>query len=478
MLSTLTKTIGPFSAFVFLFMIVPAHAQESRFDIDTRLTFQYITEDGLDLGTAANDSEDSLSEQLQLLIGADITEEFSAFFHGRAINVDGQSGFDDDTGRTIGTEQAFLEMRELYVTKSNLLGVPPLSLQVGRQRLREDRALWWNSDQDLVRLNYNSTLLSGFLAAGENLSSYRTGRGDDYLQEDQDRFRTLGQISWQYVYNHVLEGRFLYEKDHSSLESAGTVIDINDRDNEDQNLVWFGARAAGSFAQAPLALGKLKYRADVIGVSGEEDIVDSTAGPGLTQRTVTGSRQRDVSAWAFDGTVNLDPASEGGIIFTAGYAFGSGDGDPTSGTNNAFRQSDMQGSSSRIGLERQQQKNYGEVLRPELSNLHILMVGAGYPLTDASDIGVSYFNYQLDENAVRLRSSGISAALNNTDKSVGQAVDLFVNVDVDDELNLKAPYTEDIDFRIVGGSFFPGDAYSPGASGEAFRLFTEVKFRF
>jgi alginate production protein len=193
---------------------------------------------------------------------------------------------------------------------------------------------------------------------------------------------------------------------------------------------------------------------------------------------VTGTDNLDVSAWAFDSGVALAPRMIGSPVFTAGYSFGSGDDDATDGTDNEFRQTDLQGSSSRIGLERQQQKNYGEVLRPELSNIHILTAGVGVPVTEGTDIGLTYFNYHLAEDATSLRSSGISAPMNGTDKDIGQAADVIINVDIDKELDMSSRYVDDIGFRLVLGSFFAGDAYEPNTEDDAYRIFTELRFRF
>ncbi len=455
----------------------PAVAQESgRITIDPRVTLQYDMEDNTDLGTQNLETEHSLSEQFQLIVKGDIADDLVGFFYGRALNIDGDAGFsdeDNDAGDT--AEDAFLELRELFIEKQNLFGVVPLSVRVGRQRVREPRSIWWNSDNDLVRVNYNTTLLNAFIAAGENMTSYRTEDGD-FTESDEDRFRTLGEVSWQYLYGHFLEGRFLYEDDHSGLESVGSTIDANDRDNEDFKGTWAGIRAAGEFHDAGPA-SVLKYRADIIGLTGEQDNLTSVAGPG-NNRTVTGSTNVDVMAWAFDGSLIADPMEKGGTVVYGGYAYGSGDDNPADGDDESFRQTDIQGSSSRTGLERQQQKNYGEVLKPELSNIHVFHAGAAYPVTGATDISLTWFNYQLAEDATRLRSSGISAPLNGTDDHIGDAIDFVLNIDLDDEFDFGLPYTKDIDFRFVAGSFFPGEAYSPNDNDEAFRVFTEIKFRF
>lgn len=465
-----------------LTLIPAAHAQDSSWTdtvkIKNQATFQYISEDDRDLDISGDDSNDSFSQQLQTSLEAKPTDHTTFFIHGRALNIDGDAGFDDDTGQTESLEQSFLELRELWVRWEELGGIVPLSLQVGRQRIKEPRALWWNSDFDMARINYNSTLLNGFIGVGEDLASYRTGPNNDFQEDEEDRLRTLGELSWQYQMNHYLEGRFLYEHDHSDTDAAGTVIGSNDRDDSDLDAAWAGLRTTGAFMEPSTAIREIKYRADIVGLFGDEDQTASVAGPGAGQRTIGATTNNDVRAWAFDSGATLAPKIMGNPVFTVGYSFGSGDDDATDNTDHAFRQTDLQGSSSRIGLERQAQKNYGEVLRPELSNLHILTAGAGLPLTDATDIGLTYFNYRLAEDATSLRSSGISAPMTGTDKDVGQAADFIVNVDVDDQFGVKSAYVDDIGFRFVLGGFFPGDAYEPNDDENAYRVFTELKLRF
>lgn len=468
---------------MFLPLIPAAQAQENGWTdtvkIRSQATFQYINEDDRDLDISGDDSNSSFSEQLQMSLEAKPTENTTAFINARALNIDGDAGFDDDTGETESLEQTFLELRELWVRWEQLGGVIPLNLQIGRQRIKEPRALWWNSDFDMARVNYNSTLLNGFVGVGEDLTSYRTGSDElDYQGDDEDRLRTLGELSWQYQLNHFVEGRFLYEHDHSGTQDVGTVFDDDDRDDEDLDAVWAGLRTTGAFVEPHAALKEVKYRADIIGLFGEEDETASVAGPGAGQRTAGATTDNDLSAWAFDSGATFAPNLRGGPVFTLGYSFGSGDDDATDGTDHEFRQTDLQGSSSRIGLERQQQKNYGEVLRPELSNLHILTAGAGLPVTEATDVGLTYFNYRLAEDATSLRSSGISAPMTGTDKDVGQAADFIVNVDIDDQFGLKSQYVDDIGFRFVLGGFFPGDAYEPNDDEDAYRVFTELKLRF
>lgn len=444
-------------------------------EIKGQLSAQYIDEDERDL---SDGRENSLSEQAQVSATAHVSDTFTAFTTIRAINIDGGAGFDSDTGETISNDQSFIEAREFWLRWEELFDVVPLYLQVGRQRVREPRSLWWNDDFDMARLGYRSTLLSGFVGVGENQSSYRLGNEDDFLQSEEDRFRMLGEASWQYRYNHFLEGRILSEHDHSELEAPGRIIDANDRDSEDLDAFWAGVRAMGEFATPAPALNAFGYRGDLIGLWGDVDTLTSAAGPGISQRTVTGSMDEDLSAWAFDGMLTFDTTFPLQPVFVAGYAFGSGDSNPGNGTDHNFRQSDLHGSNSRYGLGREGHKNYGEVLRPELSNLHILTAGADFPVTPATDIGVTYFNYNLADDASGMRSAGITAPLTGTDEDIGQEIDVILNVDVDDEFGAKPSYVDDVGFRFIVGGFFPGDAYGVNDDESAYRVFTELKLRF
>lgn len=459
----------------------PALAGEKGYpplDVRTQLSLQYITEDNKDLDVSRRGRDSSFSQQAQVSVKAPLGDDVTGFASVRALNIDGDAGFDDDTGRSISRARSFVELRELWLRADNLGGAGPWSLQAGRQRLREMRALWWNSDFDMVRLVYNTTQLKAMTGVGENLSSWRTSSNDNYRREDKDRFRALGEVSWQYRHRHFLEGRVLLENDHSGLEPVGTVIRADDRDNEDQEALWGGIRAAGTFDAPVQGVAALKYRADVLGLTGESGEPTSVAGPGTNFRTITGANRVDLRSWAFDGGVVVGTDLPLRPVFTLGYAHGSGDGNAADGTDRAFRQSGLHGKASRFNVERQQQKSYGEVLRPELSNLHIVTLGAGLPLSDTADVSLTYFNYRLDEKAGRLRGSGISAPLNGVDGDVGDALDLAFNMDLDGQVKPRKGLVKDVDLRVVMGTFFAGDAYEPASDKMVYRLFTELKFRF
>jgi len=349
---------------------------------------------------------------------------------------------------------------------------------LGRQRFYEPRGLWWNRDLDAAKLSLKSDITNGFLAIGENQSIYRIGSDNDLDHDDEDRLRILGELSHQYAPSHIIEGRVLYENDHSGSRPLGSNISSNNRDDEDFNLLWAGIRTKGKFDTNTPILKNLGYRADIIGATGEETISSTSSGPSDNLRTITDIDDRDVRAWAFDASADflfdtfLEPT------FTLGYAYGSGD--DGSGDNSSFRQSDLDGNTSLFPEDRVSSslRNYGEVLRPELSNIHIINTGLNFPVLKASDLNVNYFSYWLDKEETGLRSNQISAPLNGNDNYLGQALDISTNLNIGKEMNLTTPVLKNSALRLKLGGFKAGEAYGTEDGEYAYRGTTELRVKF
>jgi alginate production protein len=140
---------------------------------------------------------------------------------------------------------------------------------------------------------------------------------------------------------------------------------------------------------------------------------------------------------------------------TLGYSFGSGDADETDNVNREFRQTGLQSNEGRFGGVTQF-KRYGEFLDPELSNLNILTAGFSFRPAPNAFVDLVYHRYRLDEYAIELRSSGVTALMNQDPtrltKEVGQEVDLIIGF-----RNLFGLRRFGFEARI--GYFLPGDAY-------------------
>jgi hypothetical protein len=83
-------------------------------------------------------------------------------------------------------------------------------------------------------------------------------------------------------------------------------------------------------------------------------------------------RKQRVRGWAIDVGARWDTQLPGQPLFTMGYAMGSGDKNPSKGTDRAFRQTGLQSNDEEF-------RTYGELLRPELSKLSIPVVAVQFP---------------------------------------------------------------------------------------------------
>lgn len=452
----------------------PKEKERRLFKTVTDLKTRFVAEENLDLGTRNDDFETAAIADAKLGLFLYPTENITTYVEGRGLLSDGiasSNSIDDDDSRDL----SFLEMRQAWIEFDNLFGTPA-SIKAGRQRFYEPRGIWWNRDLDAVKFALDSTLTNGFIAVGENQDNYRVGDDNDFDRDEEDRLRILGEISHEYTQNQFIETRFLYEDDHSGTEAIGQLVPSNDRDNEDYELVWAGIRARGQ--TQPQGLEKLGYRIDLLGVAGEETTIGTTTGPVTGFRSVNSVTNRDVLAWAFDGGIDIQPNIFLDPTFSLGYAYGSGD--DGNGDNNAFRQTGLEGNTSNYpeGRVSGSIRNYGEVLRPELSNLHIASAGINVPALEASDISVNYFSYWLDEETTGITDSDINAPTNGQDVYVGQALDFIANINIGKEMNIQSTVFKNTAFRVRMGGFQAGDAFGTEEDEYAYRGSTELRIKF
>ena len=461
---------------VFLYA-VPACADSPDFRAKTSLKGQYTYEDNDDLDTLNAKSRDSEVVELKSTLYGNITDNISASVQARAVKNYGDGGsIDSDTGEASGNKD-FVELRQYWLNYRGLADVPPLGIRIGRHRIREERSLWWNRDLDAVSLEYDATLFSGSLSVGQNLAEYRTSR-NSFDEDDQQILRILGQTSWQWQPENFLEVRLAWQDDHSGLNRTGYVTTSGDRDSEDSDLFWAGVRATGDVdVPGSNHIGGIKYRADVIALNGSQDTEISTPNADGT-RTVTGHSSQDVSGWAVDVGAGVELPGERPPVLSLGYAFGSGDDNAADNDDDNFRQTGLDGNTSRMWGASASSYNYGSVLRPDLSNIHIVTAGLVLPVLKDSDLSLKYHYYRLAEDATTMATSGITAALNGTDKNLGHGLDVMLNLDVSEELGLTRRGLDKIGLKTTFGTFKAGDAYGAAEDEVAVRGQVDLSFRF
>ncbi len=437
--------------------------------------YTYIEDDDLD--TAAADARSSETLEYKASVSGELNEDFSFYTEARALKNYGEAGsIDSETGESTGRED-FVELRQYWIEYDGLAEYLPFSLRAGRQRIREERSLWWNRDFDGVSLIYDATIFNGFLTVGENMVEYRSS-GDSFQEDDQGIFRVLGQTSWQWQKDNFLEARIAFQDDHSDHNNVGYVLEEGDRDDEDSDLFWAGLRAQGQVPVPTSGVAELiSYRADVIGLVGEQDN-ELTSSNGDGTRTVTGYTTQDVRAWGLDVGLDITIPVGSRPILSVGYAHGSGDDNASDDEDHNFRQTGLDGNTSRLVGSGGSFYNYGSVLRPDLANIHILTAGLGVPVLKDSNIGFIYHYYQLDEDATSLSTSGITAPLNGTDKELGHGMDLVLDFGVSEEFGITQKGFDKIGLKTTVGGFSAGDAYGTAEGEFSYRAQVDLSFRF
>ena len=270
------------------------------------------------------------------------------------------------------------EVSDLYVERGEMwlyaedIADSHLNFDVGRLNFEDDRRWWWDDDIDAVRVAYETQTVEIAVALARQLGPSRSERR--FVEPEDDRgLRVLGEASWKWHENHVLELFALYSDDHSPTPQPGDLVPPDREDESDARLTWIGGRGMGVFDLEERGL--LGYWLDAAWVWGDERFLEfEEFSP--HRGVVSSLTRRDVQGWAFDAGVNwLLPLAWEPRLY-AGYAFGSGGRHSEGGADRSFRQTGIQANEAGFGGV-EHFPTYGILLDPELSNLGILTLGAG-----------------------------------------------------------------------------------------------------
>jgi alginate production protein len=154
----------------------------------------------------------------------------------------------------------------------------------------------------------------------------------------------------------------------------------------------------------------------------------------------------DLHGWGLDvGTVRNIGAR---WYVIAGWAFGQGDADTDDGKNGTFRQTRLQDNNGKFGGVTSY-RYYGELIDPELANLHIGTLGAGYRFTKKGSIDLIGHYYRQDKAVRKIIDSDLDRRPNGIDRELGWEIDAVVG---------WRPVRA-WDFEFVLGWFRPGKAF-------------------
>lgn len=133
---------------------------------------------------------------------------------------------------------------------------------------------------------------------------------------------------------------------------------------------------------------------------------------------------------------------------TAAWAFGQGDDKTSDGTDGNFRQTRMQDNNSKFGGVTSF-RYYGELVDPELANMHIGTLGIGFRFTPKGSIDLVGHYYRQDKAVRKILDSDIDQKPNGIDRELGWEVDAIIG---------WRP-VRSWDFELVVGWFRPGKAF-------------------
>ena len=337
------------------------------------------------------------------------------------------------------------------------------SLQVGRQRIADKRQWWWNEELDSAKVYFGENQFFGEFAVAKELGSKRTDQ--DFIDPLHNRVvRLLGDFLWQWDPKQNLSLFFLSQFDGSGTEAVGDTVLQDRTDSSDANLTWFGARAMGKVKVK--TVGKFGYWLDSGLVFGKETTLNFDDLDDRLSRVEAKSEQ-DVLGWGLDAGLTwysnlyLEP------YLTLGYAHGSGDSNPSDGVNHDYRQTGIH--NNKIKLSGSQRfRYYGELFRPELSNMKIFTAALGFPLSEFSSIDLLYHHYSQDKPSSIIRDSRIRANPNGKQSYLGDEVDLVVSLDEWKHLQVQ----------LAGSLFMAGKAFGDLQDNTSFQLELTAKYSF
>jgi len=278
---------------------------------------------------------------------------------------------------------------------------PETRLQVGRQDFDEEREWLYDDRLDGVRFHYRGAPIELEVSLSSGLKVLHTKNS----MEDTITFISLAR----------------YRLDEE-IHLSAYIIDRRDRGTEDFSPFHYGLR---SYGRPKTGIRHWLELSRATGDDGERQIDGYGIDGGLT--------------YAFDH--DLKPA------ITLGWALGTGDRHPDD-DQSPFRQTGLQDNNARFGGVTSF-RYYGELFDPELSNLEVTTLGAGFrPVKDAS-IDLIAHTFRQDWVSNEKGKTDIKRAPNGRSRNIGWELDMV----------LGYRWRKTVNLELVLACFNPGNAF-------------------
>ncbi len=390
--------------------------------------FQY--RGGYELTPGADDDDARIEPELKLEAIWQLDDDLVTFTD---VKLFGKSTIYKQGGKS--DHVAGAELSEAWILKTGLFGTP-LALQLGRQQVQDRREWWWDEDLDMARLHYFGKHVTGFIGIGRELGHYSTlGRR---APENRDILRFIGNAKWEWADRQEIQIYGLHQQDKSGRYAIGAIIDGDRFDETDGNVSWGGLRLRG---RAKFKFpGKFYYWGDLAFVTGRETVYDSVTRPDGSEQITAIGREK-VRGWAYDFGASFELPFAFEPYLTLGLARGSGG-------SRTFRQTGLHGNNGKFrGNSRF--RYYGEVLRPNLSNMQIATIALGVPIGEDGWVETVWHRYRQPTPRDRISGSRLDIDPLGTSSRIGNELDIIASY------RPKSGW----DFELTGGAFRAGRAF-------------------
>jgi hypothetical protein len=320
------------------------------------------------------------------------------------------------------------ELTEAWLRARRPIGSGEGFLQIGRSRLREERGWWWDEEFESVRVGYESPLWRSQLGVGERLTQDEID--DDGRRDLRDELTWLfGELSHQWFFENFIEARWLTQIDRDRGPRTGASTS---QLAADEDVTWIGVSARGRAPAQWLGL-PVRYWLDFAWVGGEEVRLRRAAGSSQVVRD-----PRHVDGTGLDLGATIETSLPATPAFTFAYAYGS----------SLYRQPSLKRNRSALsGTPRF--RFYGELLRPQLANLHVVTAGVGFALGPHLWLETLGHQYWQDRTRSELRDDPFVQSPDGKNRDLGRGVDVVLGLRPD------GPWI----FDVAYGVFWAGAAY-------------------
>lgn len=392
---------------------------------------------------------------------------WSAFLRVRLFAPTGTVQTNANDNNNVGpTDKAFFGLKEAWIDYAGFR-YPGESIRVGRQRIREDDAMYVDQDVDAVRWIFNTTLVQSEFGVGHEFSTYRTDSVG--LPPDQKHrtyvFATLGG-EWRPYQRYGI--RAIYVDDKVGLPVMGEATTLGTK-LTNGNLLWAGLFFHNHYfdgADAP----SFAYNASLNWLGGHQ----RTALIDPVTRVVTGVSNQHVRAWATDvGLRYRLPIQRFPLQFGVAYVYSSGGrGDDLS---DQYSQTGIQSNYSRFTGTDSLTQRFTDAYRAELGNLKVATAYMSINLGRWNS-SVIYNRFDRVHGDAPVQVDSIAIEPVNPVSRLGDGYDLVVTRFFGGRIahsDLLAGDEPESSVRLRGSVFRPGPAYGSNTRNE-YRIMLEL----